>query len=414
MSNAPDEPDFHATRRDHILFVVVTLLYWLTLYIYVPILSPYVESLGVSYMLVGIVLGSYGFMQIVVRLPLGIWSDRRRVRKPFIMLGMATGALSCLCFAISDQYGWTLAARAISGISASTWVAFTVLYASYFVKSEVTRAMGTISFLTVIGQLIGMGLSGLLVDRWGWQSAFWAGVVIGVAGFIAALLIREPKEGVHRAPIEVRDLSTVMRNGLLLRVATLSILGHSVLFVTMFGFTPSFALSLHATKSDLSALVLAFMVPHAIAALATGRSFSPRFGAWNMVLVGFVLSAVCTAVIPFVPTLGWLMATQAVNGFAQGLHLPLLLGLSIQTITPDKRATAMGFYQAVYAVGMFAGPFLAGWINNASGLAGGFYFAAMCGAVAAILTFLWARAITAPGTVSDHAAKTRGNRTARL
>src|SRR5665647_2158591 len=124
----------------HILFIIVTLLYWTTLYIYVPILSPFLESRGLSYMLVGVILGSYGFVQIIIRLPLGIFSDRLRVRKPFLALGLATGALSCLLFAISDQWGWTLAARAVSGISASCWVAFTVLYASYYHKNDATLA----------------------------------------------------------------------------------------------------------------------------------------------------------------------------------------------------------------------------------------------------------------------------------
>src|SRR5690554_2198278 len=142
------------TRFDHFIFILVTTLYWTSLYIYVPILSPYVESLGATYTFVNIVLGSYGLMQILIRLPLGILSDRMRVRKPYIALGLLTSALSCLCFALTDQLGWTLVARAIAGISASTWVAFAVLYASYFLKHESTRAMGIISLVTVLGQLL--------------------------------------------------------------------------------------------------------------------------------------------------------------------------------------------------------------------------------------------------------------------
>jgi predicted MFS family arabinose efflux permease len=362
------------------------------LYIYVPILSPYLESRGLSYMLVGVILGSYGFVQIIIRLPLGIYSDRLRVRKPFLALGLATGALSCFLFAISDQWGWTLVARAVSGVSASSWVAFTVLYASYYHKNDATLAMGRISTLTVCGQLIGMGLSGLLADHWGWNAAFWTGAGIGLVGLIITFAIREPKEGVSRIPIQVKDLVSVMRMPTLLKVSTLSILAHCILFITMFGFTPSLAVNLGATKTDLSLLVFAFMIPHAAAAYITSRWIVPKIGPWNAVLIGFTVSSICTVALALAPSFGWLAFSQVFNGFAQGMHLPLLLGLAIQRVDIVKRATAMGFYQSVYSIGMFAGPFLAGWLNQSFGLASGFYLGGVFGLIAIVLTAIWTRA----------------------
>jgi MFS family permease len=185
-----EKPTEGVHSRDHLIFIIVTLIYWISLYIYVPILAPYLESLGATYTFVGIVLGSYGLMQIFIRLPLGIYSDRLRKRRPFIALGLLTSAVSCFCFAFTDQLGWGLAARAISGISASTWVAFTVLYASYYAKNETAKAMGTISLITVSGQLLGMGISGLLAEQWGWHSTFLAGGIIALIGFAAAFAIK--------------------------------------------------------------------------------------------------------------------------------------------------------------------------------------------------------------------------------
>lgn len=392
------------TRGGHAVFVIVTLFYWICLYIYVPIQTTYIESLGASPFFVGVALGSYGFVQMLVRLPLGIRSDRKRVRKPYIMLGMATGALSCLLFVIDSSYGWSLAAKAMAGVSASTWVAFTVLYASYYAKEEATKAMGVISFLTVSGQLIGMGLSGLFAEIWNIHAVFWAGALLGVIGLAVSYGIREPKDGIYRAPIQMKDLTAVMKEGTLLQVSLLSILAHSILFITMFGFTPSYAAQLGASSWELSLVSVSFMVPHAIAALLTGKRFAPRFGAWNVVIVGFIASTACTLAIPFAGTLGWLMFTQSLNGFAQGLHLPLLLGLAIQSIEQQKRATAMGFYQAVYALGMFGGPFLAGWLNEFFGLSGGFYFGSILGLTAAVLTARWTYQRTRAKRTYSHSA----------
>jgi DHA1 family multidrug resistance protein-like MFS transporter len=44
------------------------------------------------------------------------------------------------------------------------------------------------------------------------------------------------------------------------------------------------------------------------------------------------------------------------------------MGLSIQRVTDAERATAMGLHQAVYAIGMFGGPWLSGLLADAVGI----------------------------------------------
>jgi len=377
------------SRSSHILFIVATLLYWCSMYTYVPILSPYLESIDFSYAMIGVVLGSYGLMQLLIRFPIGLSSDWLRRRKPFMALGFVTSAVGCLMFVLFQDIIGVTAARAMTGIAASTWVAFSVLYASYFTAESATKAMGAISVVTVSGQLIGMGISGIAADLWGWSSTFWLGAGCALLGGSLIFFVFEPKGGTSRAPIRFKDLASVTKSRVLLRVSTLSVLAHGVLFITMFGFTPSYAVSIGANKLELSLLVFAFMIPHAAAAWLSGGKLAPRYGPWRTAITGFIISGLCTLSIPFVPMLWLLYVTQALNGFAQGLHMPLLMGLSIQSVQPDKRATAMGFYQAVYSAGMFSGPFVAGWLNESFGLRGGFVFGFILAAIAAILIKRW-------------------------
>ena len=55
-------------------------------------------------------------------------------------------------------------------------------------------------------------------------------------------------------------------------------------------------------------------------------------------------------------------------GMANGLFFPILLGLSIQRVDAAHRSTAMGINQAVYAVGMFTGPWIGGVLADAIGI----------------------------------------------
>jgi MFS family permease len=44
------------------------------------------------------------------------------------------------------------------------------------------------------------------------------------------------------------------------------------------------------------------------------------------------------------------------------------MGMSIQRVADAERATAMGLHQAVYAIGMFGGPWLSGILADAIGI----------------------------------------------
>ncbi|MFZ5918539.1 MAG: MFS transporter [Chloroflexota bacterium] len=51
-----------------------------------------------------------------------------------------------------------------------------------------------------------------------------------------------------------------------------------------------------------------------------------------------------------------------------GISYPVLMGMSIRHVDDTERTTAMGLHQAVYAAGMFAGPWLSGILADAVGL----------------------------------------------
>ncbi|MHA7963118.1 MFS transporter [Paenibacillus sp. CAU 1782] len=374
-----------------LLFTIVTLLYWTSMYIYVPTLSPYLKNSGYSLQFIGIVLGSYGFIQMLIRFPLGIASDRMGRRKPFILLGMLTAAGSCLLFMIPDSWIWPLAGRVVAGICASTWVAFTVMYAGYFGSGSTGKAMGNISLMTVGGQMLGMLLSGALADRFSPNAPFLLGAAAAACGLLLALGLKEqPPVQNGQAAMSFSKIKEVVINVTLLRVSLLSILAHGILFITMFGFTPLKAAELGANGAQLTLLVFSFMLPHAVASFGSAAWIVPKLGYQRTLLAGFVLSGICTGLMPFMSSMTGLYITQALNGLGQGLHLPLLLGLAIADVDNSNRATAMGMYQALYAIGMFSGPFLAGWLNETWGLDSGFAFGTMLAVGAVLLLWRWA------------------------
>ena len=83
-----------------------------------------------------------------------------------------------------------------------------------------------------------------------------------------------------------------------------------------------------------------------------------------------------------------LYLTQFIAGFSRGVLTPVLMGLGIKNIAPEKRATAMGAFQAIYGIGMVAGPAVFGFITQASHISVGFVTAGLVCFVASVLAIM--------------------------
>lgn len=387
--NGRDKLAAASLKKHRYLFMVVSFLLWVPNFLYVPVFAPYIETLGANYTLVGIILSSYGITQLLLRLPVGIVSDLLKWRKPFIVFGMIASALSITLFLVTENLWLVLLARALAGVSAATWVVFAVVYPSYFREDEVHKAMSSISLIIVFGQFIGMSLSGIIVDEFGWKAPFILGSVFGLLGVLLSFFVYEPKDRIDREPVKFNELTTVLKDPLLLKTSFLSIIAHSIIFSTMFGFTSNYALEIGFTPNELTWVVCAFMIPHAIATIFIGNTLIPKLGESTSLILAFLLISISTLTIPLFETKTLFLTNQLLHGFSLGLIFPLLLGMSIQNIELKVRATAMGAYQAIYAIGIFAGPFLAGIFNTMFGLQGGFYFVGILGVVATALSVVW-------------------------
>ncbi|PLR82987.1 MFS transporter [Bacillus canaveralius] len=367
------------------LFCVVTLIFWFSMYTCVPILAAYVEYLGASYSMAGLIVGMYGLTQMLLRIPVGVISDRFHKRKIFIVFGMIFSILSGIGIIVTQDITWILFLRALAGAAAATWVDFTILFTSYYLKEETTKAIGTISFYNISGQMLGILCGGWFADHYGWESSFLIGALVGMIGLICSFFIIERfEDGQQR--ITFQGVLAVAGDRTLLTVSFLAILFQMLAFATVFGFTPVYAHTLGASKFDMGLLTFFSTFPTAIAAWIGGRYLSEKLGEKNTIMIGFVLIGVFTTLIPFTNSIIILIITQTIAGFGRGFASPLLMSLSIKHMNSGERATAMGFYQAIYGLGMFIGPFFMGSVGDWLTLKQGFIILGLLGCVTAYLT----------------------------
>jgi MFS family permease len=376
-------------------YVAAVFLYWMALYLYVPTLPAYAEGKSDTLSLVGVVLAQYGLWQALARLPVGAAADWVGRRKPFIVVGFGLAGLGALAMGLAGGIAGLIVGRAITGLAAATWVPLVVTFSGLFPPRETVRASALLTFVGSAGRMLATGVTGWLNGVGGYPLAYFAAA--GVAGL--AILVVLPVRETPRAPQSpsLGSIIAVVKRRDVLLPALLAAVAQYANWATTFGFLPILAGQLGATDVTLS-----FLLSLNIGVITAGNllttAIANRFGARRLLYATFLLLAVGIGGAALAPTLPWLFAAQICIGLSQSFGYPVMMGMSIEDIPDDRRTTAMGLFQAVYGVGMFAGPGLSGVLADAVGVRPMFGATALtCLVVGLAVTFWLTRAGPEPG-----------------
>jgi len=174
-------------------------LFWFSVYTYPSFLSSYAENtLKAGSVMVGLIVGSYGFTQMLIRIPLGIISDIIKKRKLFVQLGFVASMIASAGLAVVTMFDgdphpalavMTLIFRSMAGVCASTWVAFSVLYSSAYPPEKTGAAMSRMAFPQTGSQVIAMLAGAQLMNYLGEIWAFLLATVAGAAGLVIISMV---------------------------------------------------------------------------------------------------------------------------------------------------------------------------------------------------------------------------------
>mgnify|MGYP000388152611 FL=1 len=131
-----------------------------------------------------------------------------------------------------------------------------------------------------------------------------------------------------------------------------------------------------------------------VAAVSSARFASTalcaRRGARFYIPLIFLLVAIYCILVPRVGNVTVIFLLQALPGMSNGILLSYLTSESMRNVPEEKKSTAMGLFQAVYAVGMSVFPAVVGALAEHVNVAVGYAFlaaAALLGMTAALLYY---------------------------
>jgi len=347
------------------LYAIAAFLYWISLYLYMPTLPTYVQSKSDNLALLGVVLSMYGLWQAIIRLPLGITADWLGRRKPFIIVGLALAGLGAWIMGTAEGVNGLIVGRTITGLAAGTWVPLLVLFSSLFSPHEAVRATAMLTFVGSVGRVLATSVTGSLNELGGYSLAFFLAASAAALAILIMLPSREERHPLQR-PSLVGIGGLITRPDVLLP-ALLAALSQYANWTATFGFMPILARQLGATDVTQS-LLLSLHIGLATLGNLVATTIVSRVGARRLVYLGFVLLSTGIGGAALAPSLLLIFASQFCIGLSQGISYPVLMGMSIQQVADAERTTAMGLHQAVYAIGMFGGPWLSGRLADVMGI----------------------------------------------
>ena len=365
QTSAETETRVNSRRGLLVLYIAAVVFYWMSLYLYVPTLSNYVKTKTDDLALVGIVIAQYGLWQAVARFPLGIVADWIGRRKPFILAGFALAGLGALWMGLTGSINGLIVGRALTGLAASVWVLLVVAVNSQFPPEEAVRITALLSGVNSVARMVATSVTGALNNWGGYPLAFFVAVGTAVLAMVAMLIVREPKRS--SKPPSLASLGKLITRRDVLAPSLLCAVSQFAIWAGPFTFSPILAKSLGATDGTLSLLTSLNIAMVMLGSFATSAVVKRIRARW-LVVFNFVVIALSMVMLTFAHSLTLIFAAQICFGLAAGIGYSVLMGLSIRDVDETQRATAMGLFQAVYGIGMFAGPWLSGILADGIGI----------------------------------------------
>ena len=328
-----------------------------------------------SPLLLGLVIGAYGFTQALLQIPLGLLSDRLG-RRPVLVGGLLMFVLGSLVAAWSDTMWGLFVGRALQGTGAiaSTLMA---LAADLTVEDNRSKVMATIGGSIGFSFILAMMAGPFINQYYGLSGIFWLTAALGVVAiFVVIKVIPQPARACfnREATVDVRQITNLLKDQNLQRLNVGIFILHFAL-MAVFLLLPDL-LQIHIGVDDKN-------LPWAYLMLLGGGFFlmlpimilAEKYRLQRIALLGAILILALTSLLIVVTKLPNVLLILLTAFFAAFNLLEALLPSWVSKVCPvGNRGTAMGVYSSSQFFGAFIGGLVGGFCLQYFG-ANGVYFA---------------------------------------
>lgn len=324
----------------------------------IPILPLYAKSFQAEEWQIGLLLGSYSFMQFLASPVLGYISDRIG-RKPVLLVSLVGSAIGYAVMANAHSLTMLFIARIIAGICGASVGTAAAYIADITPPENRSRRMGLIGAAFGVGFVLGPAIGGILSQFWT-VGPFWFGAGLAFINAIAVLMfLPEPEKHVKRSEVSTPVAAdTVDRTGFD-RIALLVV----TYFVAIAGF--AIVTMIYPQVLDrrftlnTSQISMVFVFLGLVGAFIQGGAIgwlAKRFGDYKLAGAGLLLMAVSMLLMPWAQNMGLFLLFTFGLAVGNSLAQPTLMAMASRLAATTTQGRVIGTVQSAGSLGRVVGP----------------------------------------------------------
>jgi len=332
-------------------------------------ISLYALSLGSSTFVVGILMGLYAFLPMLLAVAAGRLTDRIGLRKPMLVgsCGVAiAAALPCFVSGIAPLFVTT----ALLGISFMLFQLATQNATGLFGHpSERAKHFAMLAMGYSVSGFCGPLVSGLTIDHAGFAGTFALLALLPLipVGILSWNLLKLPGPRPVAEDSAPGGVAALFRNRHLRRVFIVNALLAVAWDLHSF-FIPIYGATIGLSASRIGVILAAFAAATFIVRLFMGW-IARRFSEFEVLAAALFVAATAYALFPFVKEVGPLIALSFALGLALGCAQPMVMSLLHNIAPAGRMGEAVGVRMSIINASTFAMPLLFGAVGSTLGLA---------------------------------------------
>ena len=340
----------------------------------IPILPFHPETAGAGALALGLLIGSFSFMQFIFAPLLGRLSDKMG-RRPVILISILSSLVSFIIFALADSFLLLLLSRITAGMATESALAQAYI-SDITTEKERAKGMGKVGAAHGAGFIIGPAIGGLLsiygISALGFAAAALTGVNLLFAFFFLpetnahtnsdVQTFKKTDEGYWRRLATAITKSSMSSVFVILFLTTLAFSAIPVvvplLGIAFFGFT----------ELETSYFFMYIgVVQIVLQGLLIGR-LAKRLGEELLIVLGSISMMIGMLFMPLFPHIVVFLVALTLMSSGIGTLNTVLPSFISKKTSSDEQGGMLGVAQSVGSVARVPGPLIGGFIAEFAGL----------------------------------------------
>jgi len=256
---------------------------------------------------IGIIIGSYGISQMVLRLPVGLLANYRNKHKMIMLIGsLSSGCASLFRIIFNNGIGF-LIGNLFSVFASAMWISFMVLYMSFYPKDQQTKAISSIIVANNLGMLLEFITSTLLYEKIGMQMICLLSVISEIISALFISLL--PKE-------KISSLLKVCTQKNLIVFSLLALVQQGVQMTTTMSFTTRIIKNLGTNSMSIGLSSIIYMLSAVCFAKMASSDVYMKLGVRTCITVTFLTTALYCVLVPQCSSVYMIFVLQILPGMA--------------------------------------------------------------------------------------------------